>query len=175
MADTEHENTGKPDTGLRNTGPRSHGPKSHGTLLGIAVRAKSKAPMDVLEDAVITEDRGVESDSRGRPSDRQVTVLASEDWAAACDELDQPLPWTHRRANLLIDGIALKETTGSIIRIGDVELQVTGETDPCGRMDQLHSGLRKALTPDWRGGVCCRVIRGGEVHKGQAVTLASEA
>ena len=47
------------------------------------------------------------------------------------------------------------------------------ETDPCSRMDEQHAGLRDALTPDWRGGVCCRVIAGGNVAVGDEVRLAA--
>ena len=70
-----------------------------------------------------------------------------------------------------LQGVRLKETTGAIIAIGDVRLEVSGETDPCGRMDELEPGLRAALEPDWRGGVCCRVLHGGAVADGMPVTI----
>jgi MOSC domain-containing protein YiiM len=38
-------------------------------------------------------------------------------------------------------------------------------------MDKQHEGLRKALTPEWRGGVACRVLRGGDVAVGDDVAL----
>ena len=41
--------------------------------------------------------------------------------------------------------------------IGALVLEVTMETRPCQLMEAAHRGLRGALTPDWRGGVCCRV------------------
>lgn len=53
---------------------------------------------------------------------------------------------------------------GRIIRIGEAELQVMIETDPCPRMDEQHQGLTAALTPDWRAGVCCRVLSGGQIQ-----------
>jgi MOSC domain-containing protein YiiM len=55
------------------------------------------------------------------------------------------------------------------LRIGDVELEVTKETAPCYLMDQAHEGLLRALKPDWRGGVCCRVVKGGEIRLGDRV------
>jgi MOSC domain-containing protein YiiM len=142
-------------------------------LLGIAVRSHSRAPMDEVSIAEITEEHGVTNDSRGENRGRQVTVLAVEDWDAACEVLGTELPWTCRRANLLVEGITLKESTGSTILLGDVMLMVTGETDPCSRMDEIKQGLRMALAPDWRGGVCCRVIRGGTISSGTLVTIRS--
>lgn len=144
---------------------------NQGKLLGIALRAHSRAPMREVEIAEITEEYGVANDSRGKPGGRQVTVLAAEDWLAACEVLGKKLPWTCRRANLLVQGIKLKDSSGSTIILGDVMLEVTGETDPCSRMDQTEPGLRAALAPDWRGGVCCRVIRGGSICKGTPVTI----
>jgi hypothetical protein len=33
-------------------------------------------------------------------------------------------------------------------------------------MDRAHEGLRAALRPEWRGGVCCVVRRAGAIKLG---------
>lgn len=142
-----------------------------GKLLGIAIRERSRASMQEIERSRITTGEGVVGDWRGKPGSRQVTVLALEDWKSACQELGQELPWTVRRANLLVEGISLAGATGSVIRIGDVALEITGETDPCARMDETAPGLMAALTAHWRGGVCCRVTQEGDVTVGTQATL----
>lgn len=38
-------------------------------------------------------------------------------------------------------------------------------------MDKLHEGLRKVASADWRGGVACRELRGGEIAVGDDVSL----
>ena len=77
------------------------------------------------------------------------------------------LPWLARRANILVDGLDLRYAVGAVLRLGDgVELLVTGELDPCRRMDAVAPGLRLALADDWRGGVTCRVRRGGWLRAG---------
>ena len=88
-----------------------------------------------------------------------------------CAELGKDLPWTTRRANLLVDGIALPQAAGDVIEIGDVKLKVELETDPCSRMEEQFAGLKQALTPDWRGGVCCTVLSGGTVAIGDSVSI----
>lgn len=144
-----------------------------GRLLGIATRPASKAPMNEVFAARITVARGVEYDARGSPGPRQVTVLTRDGWDAACGELGaNHLPWTGRRSNLLIDGVELSNKVGYELRVGSAILVITGETRPCGRMDKAHPGLKHALQPNWRGGVCCRVIRSGDVAIGCNVTLA---
>ena len=116
-------------------------------------------------------DFGVDGDHRGQLRHRQVTVITREGWEAACAELGQQLPWTTRRANILVEGLALAEATGRTIRIGEVALTITGETDPCSRMEEQVPGLRDALTPEWRGGVTCDVAHGGEVAVGHGALL----
>jgi len=145
--------------------------QKHGELIGIAVRAKSRGLMQEVDVAEITIENGVMHDFRGKPGERQVTVLAAEDWDAACSDLGKRLPWTYRRANLYVKGIKLQDAKDSIVRLGDVMLLVTGETDPCPRMDEAEPGLMSALKPDWRGGVCCRVIRGGEIATDMPVRI----
>lgn len=142
-----------------------------GTLLGIATRTATKAPMHEPSHARISPKAGVEGDFRGRPGPRQVTVLGREGFEAACAELGVALPWIVRRANLYVAGIDLVDSAGARLVIGDVLLEITEENEPCRVMDFQHQGLRKALSPTWRAGVACRVLRGGAVAVGDAVSL----
>ncbi len=143
-----------------------------GRLIAIAYRDASKAPMTTLQRAEISVQSGVESDFRGTPGPRQVSVLARESWEAACNELgDKPLDWTLRRANLLVEGLDLEDSVGSHLRIGGLILKITGECDPCRVMDLQHQGLRATLVSSWRGGVTCRVRASGIVRVGDVVEL----
>jgi MOSC domain-containing protein YiiM len=99
-------------------------------------------------------------------------VLTLGGWRAALAALGRDLPWTARRANLLIDGPSLTGRTGSILRVGGAILEITGECDPCSRMDEVVPGLAWVLEPDWRAGVTCRVLSGGRIATGDAVLLA---
>lgn len=127
--------------------------------------------METLDRAEVSAETGVALDSRGKPGKRQVTVLSAAAWRDACSELGVEVPWTTRRANLLVEGIDLPETTGAVLQIGAVRLLVTGEVDPCSRMDEQVPGLTAALQPGWRGGVSCTVLAGGPVAVGDGVAL----
>jgi len=142
-----------------------------GRLAGIARREKKRASMETLESADINATTGVAGDFRGKPGNRQVTLLSMRDWQSACEELGAELPWTVRRANLLIEQFDLPKAAGHIVAIGPVRLRTTIEVDPCSRMDEQAPGLRKALRPDWRGGVACEVIEGGTVSVGDEVSV----
>jgi len=148
-----------------------------GRLIGIAVRAAYRAPMQTLERAHIAVGGGVDGDYKGaKHPHRGVTVLAREAWEAALADLGgddgaDGLPWTARRANLLVEGVDLPRAVGGVVRIGAAVLEVTFPTTPCKRMDEARAGLLRALYPDWRGGITARVIEGGEVVLGDAVEV----
>ena len=144
-----------------------------GILLGIATRERPKGPMKLHERAPITKAGGVEDDFRGRSPGRSVVVLTREGWEAACQDLGQSVDWTTRRANLLVEGVNLTEQTGERLRVGEVVLEVTGECDPCQRMETAVAGLRAALETDWRAGVMCVVVSEGSVAIGDAVALGA--
>lgn len=141
-------------------------------LSSIARRNDSDSPMEEVFSAEITQNEGLKGDSKGNHKARQISVLSKESWVKACHELGKELQWTERRANLLITGFEfLPMDVGRSIHIGDVILEITGETDPCWKMDRTHPGLKEALTPYWRGGVCCQVIQGGTITSGDSVEL----
>jgi MOSC domain-containing protein YiiM len=141
-----------------------------GQLIAIARKAKGHAPMEIIDSAQVSIKAGIEGDFRGTSALRQVSVMAIEDWTTALGELKGPdLPWTTRRANLLVENFKLPQAIGARFSIGPVILEVTEETEPCSRMEKAYAGLRAALSPDWRGGVCCRVIQGGALTPGDSV------
>jgi len=138
-------------------------------LIGIACAPASQAPLRILERAAITVDAGLGGDARGARPRHQVSILFREGWEAACRDLGADLPWLTRRANLYVEGLEPPQAAGGRITIGAVVLEITQETKPCALMEAARAGLRDAMRPEWRGGVLCSVIQGGEVGLGDAV------
>jgi len=149
-----------------------------GRLLGIARHARSRGPIETIGSAVVTMPLGIHGDHRGavKPGGkgrRQVTVITRAAWEAAMADLGRDdLHWSVRRANLLIDGVELPQRSGARLAFaGGVVLEITGECDPCSRMDEIAPGLKDALTPDWRGGVIARVLADGDLAIGDEVRI----
>lgn len=144
-------------------------------LLAIAFKEGRKTPMLELDSAAISTQTGVEHDVFGKPGPRQVTVLSKLQWLDTCNELNTSIPWIARRANLLIDGVRFNaDSVGQYLKIGNVILEITGETNPCKNMEKEFPGLEAALMNDWRGGITCSVLKGGTVKKGDEVILSDQ-
>lgn len=132
--------------------------------------------METLDHAEVLTATGIHGDFRGalKPgrNKRQVTLMAAEGWHDALHDLGAQVAWEQRRVNLLVEGLALEDATGArIVFETGLVLEVTGECDPCTRMEEVAPGLKAALLPCWRGGVTTRVIEGGPIRVGEQVRI----
>ena len=152
-----------------------------GRLAGIARHDRPRGPVEEVTQVRVSIAEGVEGNCRGKPVNgkqpaRQVSILEAESWQAAMGELAragiESLPWSVRRANLLVEGVTLPREPGRVIAIGEsLRIEVTMECDPCNRMEEVQPGLMAALAPDWRGGVLGRVLTDGEIAVGGEVRI----
>jgi len=145
-----------------------------GKVIGIATCDKKEAPMVVNASANVSVEKGIGDDYRGARSDsrdRQVSIITQESWDAVCQELGTKLHWTMRKANLIISGVELENSTGGILKIGNFFLEITGPLPVGNGMEKQFTGLKKALSQDWRGGVTAKVLQGGVVYENDEVLL----
>lgn len=133
----------------------------------IAHKKAKGAPVHELKSAEVLLASGVACDLAGKPGSRQVTLLSAEAWQKVCENMEQDISWTVRRANILLSGVSFSESdVGRVIQIGELQLEITKETVPCQLMDDQVDGLQAELAKEWNGGVCCRVIREATIHVG---------
>jgi len=127
--------------------------------------------MKEITSADVSIKTGIFGDIRGKKRNRQISVLFEDDWLDACNDVSKNLHWMKRRANLFVRGIRSPQQEGSIIKIGNVKLEVKQETAPCDLMKKVKTGLFEALGKNWRGGVCCKVIEPGQISIGDNVQI----
>ncbi len=148
-----------------------------GRLEWIGVRPARREPLESVTGVEAIADRGLAGDHRSDKtpgSGRQVTLISREfiDQTAhflGRDGIDPAL----LRRNLVVSGINLHALRHQRFTIGEALLEAGALCHPCSRMESaLGKGGVAAMLG--HGGLCCRILRGGRLRVGDAVTVAAE-
>jgi MOSC domain-containing protein YiiM len=147
-------------------------PMRPGVLKWIGLRPERRAAVTEVTEAILMASRGIVGDRYRTSSNgaRQVTLIAAEDIAAIAAFLARPSvdPALLRR-NLVTAGINLAALKGRRFRIGDALLETSGECAPCSRMEEIFGpGGYNAVRG--RGGITARIVEGGKIKIGDAVS-----
>lgn len=147
------------------------GPIRPGRVTWIGVRPARKAPLVALDRAEITRETGLVGDHySGRPGGkRQVTLIQAEDLAAIAGYLGRDVTPGDLRRNLVVAGINLRALKDRRFQVGEAVLEATDDCHSCSRMETLLGpGGYNAVRG--HGGITARVVNGGLVRMGDAVT-----
>ena len=141
-----------------------------GEVVKIWIKRAHRGVMDSVESAEAIAGRGLAGNAdQGRR--RQITIIDEAAWREAAAEIGHAVDPSKRRANVMLRGIALAGSRGKLLRLGGCVVRIFGETRPCERMEEAQTGLRKALSPDWRAGVFGEVVEGGSIRVGDGAEL----
>lgn len=144
-----------------------------GRVEQIWIKRSKRGVMDAVQHASLIENKGIvgNANQRGR---RQVTILESERWQEHLAALDASLDPSKRRANILVSGIALRDSRNQVLQIGAVRLRIAGETKPCERMDEALTGLQAVMRAAWGGGAFAIVLDDGDISVGDEVKFVEQ-
>ena len=138
-----------------------------GSIISMRLCVGSRDPMKEVNDANFITGQGMEGDrhlrSDGRRSNRQVLIMDSE----TLSHFDL-LPGQVRE-NVTVAGLDFSSiSAGDKVSLGgDVILEITGDCEPCARMDELRPGLKGEI--DGKRGLLAFVEKGGLVSVGAEV------
>jgi MOSC domain-containing protein YiiM len=121
----------------------------------------------------LVADFGLEGDRHaGRPL-RQVSILNAET-VHELAERGMPVEPGVLGENITVEGLPVMQLAdGARLRIGDAELEITGERPSCREMLEVHRDALKAMRG--RAGKMARVVKGGTVRPGDPIELIGNA
>jgi MOSC domain-containing protein YiiM len=147
-----------------------------GRVRWIGLRPMRDAAMIEVETVVAKAGKGLVGDRySGGSGKRGITLIQAEHLPviAALAGHAEVRPATLRR-NIVVEGLPLIALKGRRFRIGDALFEGTDACDPCSRMeDALGPGGYNAMRG--HGGLCARILEGGEFHIGDALVPVIEA
>ena len=145
-----------------------------GTLEWIGLRPQRRAAMVSVSEVMALEKRGLEGDHRADKSPgsgRQVTLISREFIQQTAHFLSQEdIDPALLRRNLVISGINLNALRHQRFTIGNALFEAGALCHPCSRMESaLGKGGVAAMLG--HGGLCCKILRGGEIRVGNKVVV----
>jgi len=135
-----------------------------GRVEWIGVRAKKRAPLDIVDRVVVLE-QGLEGDHyAGRSGNRGITLIQREHIDAIASLLHKKnINPADLRRNIVVSGINLLALKNREFKIGSATLKMTGLCHPCSRMEETFgAGGYNAVRG--HGGINACVITPGVIQ-----------
>ena len=142
---------------------------NEGSVVSMRLNVGSRKPMKKVDSARVITGQGIEGDRHlkedGSRSRRQILLMDRE--TLGDFSLDDGII----RENITVVGMDFASLeAGDRVSIGeDVVLEITGECEPCARMDEIRSGLQHEL--DGRRGMLAYAENGGLISVGDVISV----
>jgi MOSC domain-containing protein YiiM len=131
-----------------------------------ALKEFRKVPQ--AEGRLIT-DFGLEGDRHAGRELRQVSILNAET-VAELARAGMPVEPGVLGENITLEGMPVMQLDdGARLRIGEAELEITGDRPACRELLEVHKDALKAMVG--RTGKMARVVRGGTIRPGDPIEL----
>ena len=140
-----------------------------GKITAICISEKKGTPKTEVESALLRSGWGIEGDAHAGNWHRQVSLLSLEKINEFREKGAQVCSGAFGE-NLVVEGFDLKNLpVGSRFRIGEAVLELTQIGKECHSHCAIYQVMGDCIMP--REGVFTEVIRGGEIRKGDEITL----
>src|SRR5919106_5495969 len=149
---------------------------SDGRVVEIYIGPEPEGPVQRVDEVSAVAGRGLEGDRYFQPDedgepDKEITLIESEAIAAAAEESSVDIQPADARRNIVTAGVRLDELVGRTFALGEIEVEAIEPNPPCNHLQQLAG--KPLLRPlARRGGVRGRIVKGGVIRPGDAISAA---
>ena len=141
---------------------------------------KAGEPLIEVQQFNLVAEKGITEDKRyfgrvnyGKPAKRQVSLIEREVIDQHAAALGADFDPGQVRSNIETTGVDLIALVGEQVQIGEAILLFVEPRTPCHKMNALAPGLRE-LMENSRQGVIARVVKGGRIRPGDAISLTTQ-
>jgi len=140
----------------------------NGTIQAICISERKGEVKHAIPTATLETDHGIVGDAHAGPGHRQVSLLPSES-IGKVRELIPDLADGAFAENLITQGLDLKAVqVGTRFHLGEACLEVTQIGKTCHQGCAIQKITGDCIMP--REGIFCRVLKGGPLAPGDAIT-----
>lgn len=139
-------------------------------IVSIALSKKKGTRKNIVDEAVLVEEHGIEKDAHAGPWHRQVSFLASESIEQARNQgLD--VSFGDFAENIATSGIDWQKIPiGTRLRLGDTVLvEITQIGKECHTRCAIYYKAGDCIMP--KEGVFARVLKGGKIRRGDTIRV----
>jgi len=139
-------------------------------IVSIALSKKKGTRKNIVDEAVLVEEHGIEKDAHAGPWHRQVSFLASESIEQARNQgLD--VSFGDFAENIATSGIDWQKIPiGTRVRLGDTAVvEVTQIGKECHTRCAIYYKAGDCIMP--KEGVFARVLKGGKIRRGDVIRI----
>jgi MOSC domain-containing protein YiiM len=139
-------------------------------IVSIALSKKKGTRKNIVDEAVLVEEHGIEKDAHAGPWHRQVSFLASESIEQARNQgLD--VSFGDFAENIATSGIDWQKIPiGTRVRLGDTVLvEITQIGKECHTRCAIYYKAGDCIMP--KEGVFARVLKGGKIRRGDVIRI----
>jgi MOSC domain-containing protein YiiM len=139
-------------------------------IVSIAISRKKGTRKTCVDEAVLIEEHGLDGDAHAGAGDRQVSFLAAES-IEKVRSAGLDVTFGDFAENIATEGVAwLNLPVGTVLQLGHKTLvQITRIGKECHKRCAIYYQAGDCIMP--REGVFARVLQGGLVRRGDAITL----
>jgi molybdopterin adenylyltransferase len=142
-------------------------------LVAISISERRGIPKHNVPQARLVSEWGIDGDAHAGAWHRQVSLLAEES-IDRMRELGADVRAGAFAENLTTRGIDLPAlAVGARIQVGEAELEITQIGKECHDRCEIYKRVGDCVMP--REGIFARVVRGGEIHAGDAIEVRKDA
>lgn len=140
-------------------------------IISIHIVRKRNGAAEPCNHAYVRSNFGIIGDYRSEKfQTRQITLIETETIEAMSRELGYDIPAGASRRQILVKDINLDELVNQNLRLGQIIVRVEDKCNPCNNIERkIGPGAKKAM--NGKGGICCRIIEGGEIYVGDKITV----